>query len=190
MIRPVRLAIAIGIMLTALVAPVATGTANASLNTSNYWSNNSLVGGCGGEQSGGYVALAQQFLNDYGFGDTRGHNMYVTIDDYWGTQTLNAAKNFQSTNNLTVDGCIGSKTWSYMQPYTAWDATWSSNACGSGTTDDYIFNGNKGFGGGDGGIYEKWHTNGDNLFITPNNQVASPVQYTKTYYFNDPLQHC
>lgn len=40
------------------------------------------------------------------------------IDGIFGTYTLNAVKNFQTSNNITADGIVGEKTWNLLLPYT------------------------------------------------------------------------
>ena len=39
------------------------------------------------------------------------------IDGKMGKATRNAIKEFQKTNSLTVDGQVGKKTWSALEPY-------------------------------------------------------------------------
>lgn len=39
------------------------------------------------------------------------------IDGKMGPKTKKAIKDFQKTNNLTVDGIVGIKTWSKLKPY-------------------------------------------------------------------------
>jgi len=107
--------------LTLCLTLVGAGAASAAENTSNYWSNNALVGGCGGEQSGSYVALAQTFLSGYG-------TYSAGVDDLWGSKSLSATKTFQAFEGLTQDGCIGASTWAHMQPFAHPDLT---GVCGS-----------------------------------------------------------
>ena len=37
------------------------------------------------------------------------------VDGIYGTKTFNAVKKFQSKNGLTIDGLVGTNTWSLLQ---------------------------------------------------------------------------
>ena len=52
------------------------------------------------------VQLLQCYLNLYG--ET------LTVDGVFGADTLNAVQEFQTQNNLTVDGIVGRNTWLYL----------------------------------------------------------------------------
>lgn len=56
---------------------------------------------------GAYVRFLQQLLESklYPLGN---------IDGIFGSQTLNAVRSFQSTNNLAVDGIVGPNTWAVL----------------------------------------------------------------------------
>lgn len=46
-------------------------------------------------------------------------NLYNTeIDGIFGTNTLNAVKEFQTSNGITADGIVGESTWNSLLPYT------------------------------------------------------------------------
>ena len=53
------------------------------------------------------VTYLQQFIAAKGYG-------VGAIDGIFGIKTLEAVKAFQSANGLTVDGIVGTKTWSYI----------------------------------------------------------------------------
>ncbi len=40
------------------------------------------------------------------------------VDGIFGTNTLNAVKEFQANNNITADGIVGETTWNLLLPYT------------------------------------------------------------------------
>jgi len=49
----------------------------------------------------------------------KGLNLYnEEIDGIFGSNTLNAVKEFQSNNNITADGIVGENTWNLLLPYT------------------------------------------------------------------------
>lgn len=53
--------------------------------------------------SGNYVYLLQFLLNQFGSN--------LSVDGQFGTQTQSAVRNFQTNNNLSVDGIVGRNTW-------------------------------------------------------------------------------
>lgn len=75
------------------------------------WSYNDYVG-YSYVQSGGYVYAVQQMLYSSGLG------YYVgVVDGYWGPNTYDAVKRFQSMTGLYPDGIVGPATWAKFQQY-------------------------------------------------------------------------
>ena len=56
----------------------------------------------------GYVAYAQQLLNELGYNAG-------AVDGIFGTNTLNAVKSFQKAKGLTQDGIVGVNTWNALK---------------------------------------------------------------------------
>lgn len=52
---------------------------------------------------GNFVYLLQFILNQYGYN--------LSVDGIFGTRTLNAVREFQRNNSLSVDGLVGNNTW-------------------------------------------------------------------------------
>ena len=52
---------------------------------------------------GNFVYLLQFILNQYGYN--------LTVDGIFGSRTLNAVRDFQRNNSLSVDGLVGTNTW-------------------------------------------------------------------------------
>ena len=52
---------------------------------------------------GNFVYLLQFILNEYGYN--------LTVDGIFGSRTLNAVRDFQRNNSLSVDGLVGTNTW-------------------------------------------------------------------------------
>jgi peptidoglycan hydrolase-like protein with peptidoglycan-binding domain len=74
-----------------------------------YWTNLSWVGP-GYETAGVNVKAAQQICTDAGYG-----SVIKGIDGYYGTNTGNGIRDFQSSHGLSADGVVGSQTWNVMQ---------------------------------------------------------------------------
>lgn len=92
---------------TALVMLLPAQSALAALNTTTSWSNNDYVGNCA-EVNGGYVIAAQSFLWGQGY-----YN--IAVDNWWGSNSDTALRNYQNAHGLSVDGCAGPNTWGNMQ---------------------------------------------------------------------------
>ncbi len=52
---------------------------------------------------GNFVYLLQFILNQYGYN--------LTVDGIFGSRTLNAVRDFQRNNSLSIDGLVGTNTW-------------------------------------------------------------------------------
>ena len=52
---------------------------------------------------GNFVYLLQFILNEYGYN--------LSVDGIFGSNTLNAVRDFQGNNSLSVDGLVGTNTW-------------------------------------------------------------------------------
>ncbi|HIT62459.1 MAG TPA: peptidoglycan-binding protein [Candidatus Caccovivens faecavium] len=52
---------------------------------------------------GNFVYLLQFILNEYGYN--------LTVDGIFGSRTLNAVRDFQRNNSLSIDGLVGTNTW-------------------------------------------------------------------------------
>ena len=57
---------------------------------------------------GDYVKYLQVWLNGY-------YNSQLTVDGNFGSKTEDVVKQFQQQRSLTVDGIVGSQTWSQLE---------------------------------------------------------------------------
>jgi peptidoglycan hydrolase-like protein with peptidoglycan-binding domain len=110
-----RTALAAALILGASVAiPIATsGTAEAaSCNTTatSDWSNNCLVSTSSYSHSN-FVVVIQTIVQIY---DQDHCGPLIAIDGYYGSDTANAVKCWQSGHGLSADGVVGPQTWSSL----------------------------------------------------------------------------